>query len=185
MGSKKRHEPLFVDDDEPESKSLTISKTPEIKELTTNILGFGSRFGKPWTREEDCCLLQLLKKGNSIDQIASKICRSAVSIGCRLRSEFNCKYKTMQGSDTFTSLGFDKDDISARITAFGDVFIKRIDELVCKQAENPSNMMAIEPPPRIKSDKPDKPPQKKPIDELLSLLREINGKLDLLIERTT
>lgn len=57
MASKK-HKPLFVDDEpetsptipEPLHANPLLLEVKETKELTTNILGFGPRFGKPWTR---------------------------------------------------------------------------------------------------------------------------------------
>jgi hypothetical protein len=187
MTTKKRHMPLFIDDDEPTSTLIVETPTAKIIQLDvhvdeqpkTNILGFGPRFGKPWTRLEDLCMLQLLAKGNSIDQIASKMCRSAVSIGCRIRSEFNCKYKTMNGNDTITTLGFSETDIQTRIAAFDDTTVRNLADLIRKQIENPVPIR----PEEIKH-KPEANKQRKPIDELLSLIKEINNKLDLLIERT-
>lgn len=194
MASKK-HKPLFVDDEpetsttipEPLHANPPLLEVKETKELTTNILGFGPRFGKPWTREEEVCLLQLLEKGDTVDQIASKMCRSAVSIGCRLRSDFDCKYKPIQGTDTASSLGFSVSDIRTKIESFGNMILTHVNETIRKQLENPSNIsVVIDPPPqRIKHDKPERSKnQQKPIDELLSLLRDINKKLDYLIERT-
>jgi hypothetical protein len=182
----KKHGPLFVDEDEPEASkppSNQIEVKESTKELTTNILGFGLRFGKAWTREEDLCMLQLLEKGDTIDQIAMKLCRSIVSIACRIRSDFNCRYKTMEGNYTYITLGFDQADIKSKITEFGDIIINRVNEI--KQLKNPTNTnVSIDPPVKSESRKTKSESLPKPVDEMLSLLREINRKLDLIVERT-
>lgn len=184
----KKHGPLFVDDDELSSsipKPNPIEVKEPAKELTTNIIGFGLRFGKAWTREEDLCMLQLLEKGDTIDQIAMKLCRSSVSIACRIRSDFNCRYKTIEGNYTYITLGFDQADIKSKITEFGDILINRVNEIIRKQLENPTNInVAIDPPVKSELRKTKSDSLPKPVDEMLSLLREINRKLDLIVERT-
>ncbi len=184
----KKHGPLFIDEDEPEaskSQSNPIEVKEPTKELTTNILGFGLRFGKPWTQEEDLCMLQLLEKGDTIDKIALKLCRSIVSIACRIRSCFNCRYKTMEGNYNYITLGFDQADIKSKITEFGDIMINRVNEMIRKQIENPTNTnVSIDPPVKSESRKTKSESLPKPVDEMLSLLREINRKLDLIVERT-
>jgi hypothetical protein len=198
MTTKKRQGPLFVDEDEPETKPVipspsallivtaAVLEVKETKELT-NILGYGPRFGKPWMREEELLVLYLLEKGDTIDQIASKMCRSAISIGCRICSDFNCKYKIMQGDYTAASLGFDVADIKKKIEAFGNTIINHVNDMIRKQAENPTNIVvAIDPPHRVKYEKPEgfKPKKSKQFDELCSLMLDVQRKLDYLIERT-
>ena len=183
--SVKKHIPLFVDQDESSSsipKPGPIEVKEPTKKLTSNILGFGLRFGKAWTREEDLCMLQLLEKGDTIDQIAMKLCRSSVSIACRIRSDFNCRYKTMEGNYTYITLGFDQADIKSKIIEFGDITINRVNELIRKQLEHPTNTNVSIDPPESRKIKPESLP--KPVDEMLSLLREINRKLDFIVEQT-